>query len=282
MPFEWVGFRINPPIREAIGNTPDGIKLISENGVIIELQVKIGEERTEKIKNSENFKKIFAESEDKWIADNPGKARNTNERSVNYINLLKQDIRDYATQKANNFINQLNFMLNSATYAVQFKELAILQFERELQYGASGYVKGDYVTDIVEIDDEDNVLNRIINNYTNGLKALKNGDLVSAYYYFYLAIPEKQDITTDPALKLNLKILRDGASHNVLNSQALQKRAKELLGEDFVKPEKGNASKTYAYIDKTNPRHMDLFKKHIPIVKESARTHITDYIQSQK
>jgi len=145
MPYAWVGFRVNPPIGELSGKKPDDIELISENGVITELQVKIGEERTEKIKNSENFRKIIAESEQKLIAENPDKARNTTEKSKNFINHLEQEIKNYGTQKANNFINQLNVRLENATYSIQFKELAILMFRREIQYGAGGYIKGDDV-----------------------------------------------------------------------------------------------------------------------------------------
>jgi len=276
MPYVWVGFRVDPPIRETIGKTPDDIELTKENDVVTEMRVLIGEERTEKIKSSESFQRIVAESEDRWAAKNPGKTRDTTEKSRNFINLLEQEIRSYATQKANNFINQLNIRLDSATYNIELKELAILTLQRHVTNRVGGYVKSGYITDIYEIDDEDNVSNRIINDYANGLKALKNDDPVSAYLYFYLAFPENHKITSDPALNLDLKILRDGASHNVLNSRALQDRAKDLLGNDFVKPDKADATKTYACIDKTNPKHINLFKTHIPIVKKSAK----DYIDS--
>ena len=165
-------------------------------------------------------------------------------------------------------------------YSIQFKELAILMFHREIQYGASGYIKDDYVTDIFEIDDEDNVWNRILNNYANGLKALKNEDLVSAYKFFYVIFPDGSTITDNPELNTDLRLLRDGASHRLLDrNRKLVERAKELLGEEFVKTKD---DKTYAYIDETLPRHIDLFKKYIPIVKKSAKDYLDKYIESHK
>jgi hypothetical protein len=62
MPYEWVGFRVEPPIREMIGTTPEDIKLITENGIITEIHVSIGEKQTEEIKNSEHFKEDLAKS----------------------------------------------------------------------------------------------------------------------------------------------------------------------------------------------------------------------------
>ncbi|MCJ7445510.1 MAG: hypothetical protein MUO26_13480 [Methanotrichaceae archaeon] len=280
MPCVWVGFRVDPPIREIIGEAPNDIELIKKNGSIVELHVLIGEERTEKIKNSDHFKKIITQSEEKWIEDNPGKTRDTTEKSKNFINKLKSEIRSCSTQRANYFINQLNYRLDSATYSVQFKELAILKFTREIQFGTSAYVKSDYITDIFDLNDADNELSRLITSYSNGLRALKNEDLVSAYKFFYLAFPEGYEITNNVSLNLDLRILRHGASHNILRDRTLQTRAKQLLGDSFVRPDKTDPSKTYAYIDMTEPRHMALFKEHLPIIRNAARDYLDMRIQS--
>jgi hypothetical protein len=271
MPYERVEFSINTPIIEPIGEIPDDIKLIKENGATTGLWVIIGEEKTEKIKSSKHFTEILAESEKQHKITDP------QEKSKNFINQLEEEIRNHATQKAKTFINQLNFRLNSPTYRVQLTALVILMYQRHLRYGASAYVKSDYVTDIYEINDGDNLLNRMTHNYNNGLEAQQNQDLVGAYKSFYLVFPEKHEITTDSKLNLDLRLLRDGASHNVLNSPALVTRAKELLGEDFVKVD--THAKPYAYIDMTNQRHIKLFNKHVPILRERAHGYIDSYIQ---
>ncbi|MCK9441626.1 MAG: hypothetical protein M0Q13_09420 [Methanothrix sp.] len=289
MPYERVEFSIILPIREDIGKIPEDIKLVKENGVITGLWVIIGDEQGEKIKKSKHFKEIFEESEKqrKIAAEKQRKTtgaptisaeEEVNQKSKNFINQLEEEIRNYASQKANNFIKQLNFKLDSSTYKVQLTALVILMYQRHLSYGASGYVKSDLKTDIFEIDGEDNLLNRLINNYSNGLEAQKHGDFTSAYKHFYLAFPEKHKITSDDSTNLDLKLLRDGASHNILHSPALQARAKELLGEDFVKIDANG--KPYAYADMTNQRHVDLYKKRIPDIKKYARQYIDNYIMS--
>lgn len=280
MPYEWVGFRINPPIRETIGKTPDDIQLTKEKDVITEMRVLIGDQRTQKIKNSNHFKKKLAESEAKRIERNPTEAEDTNKKSKNFINQLEQEIKNCATQRANYFINQLNYRFDSAQYDIHFKELAIMMFQREISLGMGGYVKSEYVTDIFQLDDKDNLSNRLINNYSNGLRALKNKDLVSAYKYFYLAFPEGHKITGDSITDLDLKILRHGASHNILENQKIQDRAKELLGEDFVKPD-DDPTKTYAYVDMTNSNHLDLFNKYTPVVRGKAKDFIAGVISRE-
>lgn len=277
MPYIYCEFNIEPPIRETIGKTPEDIKLINENDTITKLQVMIGEERTEKIKSSDQFKKGLAESEKKrGIAENPTEDSERKAKSNHYINFLEQEIRNYATQKARNFINQLNFRLDSSTYKVRYTTLAVLVLHREISLGIGGYIKSDLKTDILEIEDEDNFLNRILNNYTNGLEAQKYGDIVSAYKYFYLVVPEGHEITGDNDLDLDLKILRHGASHLELNrGKRLMDRAKELLGEEYVKDD---GDKKYAYIDTTVKKHIDLFNKHILIIKKYAKEYIDKYI----
>jgi len=276
MPYLYCEFNVEPSIREAIGKTPEDIKLINENDTITKLQVMIGEKRTEKIKGSDQFKKGLAESEKKrGIAEIPTDKSEHNAKSNHYINFLEQEIRNYATQKARNFINQLNFRLDSSAYKVRYTTLAVLVLHREISLGMGGYIKSNLKTDILEIEDEDNFLNRILNNYTNGLEAQKYGDIVSAYKYFYLVVPEGHGITSDRELNLDLKILRHGASHLELNRESLMDRAKELLGEEYVKYDGG---KEYAYIDTTVKKHMDLFNKHIPIIKKYAKVYIDKYI----
>ncbi len=276
MPYLYCEFNIEPPIREAIGKTPEDIKLIDENGTITKLQVMIGEERTEKIKSSDQFRNGLAESEKKrGIADSPADESERKAKSNHYINFLEQEIKNYAIQKARNFINQLNFKLNSSTYKVRYTTLAVLVLHREISYGMGGYIISDLKTDILEIEDEDNFLNRILNNYTNGLEAQKYGDFVGAYKYFYLVVPEGHGITSDKDLNLDLKILRHGASHLELKDKNLMDRAKELLGKEYVKEDGG---KKYAYIDTTVKKHIDLFNKHIPIIKKYAKEYIEKYI----
>lgn len=276
MPYLYCEFNIEPSIREKIRKPPEDIKLINENDAITKLQVMIGEKRTEKIKSSDQFKKGLAESEKKrGIAEIPTDESEHKAKSNHYINFLEQEIRNYATQKARNFINQLNFQLDSSTYKVRYTTLAVLVLHREISLGMGGYIKSDLKIDILEIDDEDNFLNRILNNYTNGLEAQKYGDIVSAYKYFYLVVPEGHGITSDKDLNLDLKILRHGASHLELNREYLMDRAKKLLGEEYVKDDGG---KEYAYIDTTVKKHMDLFNQHIPIIKKYAKEYIDNYI----
>ena len=263
MPYEYVEFDINPPIGEAIGNVPEYIKPIYENGAITKLQVIIGEERTEKIKESDHFKKI-----------------SNGISGTDFVNLLEQEIRDYATQRAKYFINQVNFKLDSPRYKVQLTTLAVLQLQRYLSISTGAYIIDfNSKTDIFEIEDEDNFCSRIVDYYLNGLNARENGDLVSAYRYFYLVIPENRGITSDRKLNRDLKILRHGASHSVLNNPKLMDRARELLGEEYVKRD-SNSGSYYAYVDITTPGHIDLFKTYIPIIKKSARDYIDRYMKS--
>ena len=263
MPYEYVEFDINPPIGEAIGKVPEHIKPIYENGAITKLQVILGEERTETIKKSNHFKKI------------------SNEISgIDFVNLLEQEIRDYATQRAKDFINQVNFKLDSPRYKVQLTTLAVLKLQRYLSISTGAYIIDfNSKTDIFEIEDEDNFCSRIVDYYLNGLNARENGDLVSAYRYFYLVIPENRGITSDRKLNRDLKILRHGASHRVLNDQKLMDRAKDLLGDEYVKRD-SNSGSYYAYVDITTPGHIDLFKTYIPIIKKSAKDYIDGYMKS--
>jgi hypothetical protein len=280
MPYLYCEFNVEPPIREAIRETPEDIKLINENDTITKLQVMIGEERTEKIKSSDHFKKGLAGSEkQRGIAESPTDESEHRAKANHYISFLEQEIRNYATQKAKSFIDQLNFRLDSSTYTVRFTTLAVLVLHREISLGIGGYIKSNLKTDILEIEDEDNFLNRILNNYTNGLEAQKHGDIVSAYKYFYLVVPEGHGITSDKNLNLDLKILRHGASHLELKDKNLMGRARELLGEEYVKDD---GDKRYAYIDTTVKKHIDLFNKHIPIIKKCAKEYIDKYIQEHK
>jgi len=274
MPYEYVEFNITPPIRQRIGEVPEDIKLIRENDAIIGLQVAIGSARTTKIKNSDIFKRTLAESEKRLGID----GSNGNKKSKNFINQLEEHIRKDATQRGKNFINQLNYELDSATYDIELTTLAILVLQRQISIGVKGYVKSDLEIDIIQIDDKNNLQNRMINNYDNGLKAQKYGDIVNAYKCFYLVFPDKSNITDNADLNIDLRLLRDGASHVVLDrNKKLVERAKEFLGNEFVKTEGSN---TYAYIDMTNPRHVELYNKHLPIIKNAARRYIDNYIES--
>ena len=266
MPYLYVEFKTDPPIREKIGKVPDDIKLIEENGAITRMQVIIGEEKGHEILSTECFKKIFAETEEKCKITG---AKNQSQEA---------EINRFGSQKAKNFINQLNFRLNSPSYEIQLTTLAILVLQRQLPFGASGYVKSDLKTDIYEIADEDNLLSRMYNSYANGLKALKYRDYVSAYKCFYYIFPDKHDISSDPALNLDLKLLRDGSSHILLGNKKLVERAKELLGEEYVK--KGKDGKEYAYIEPLNQKHMDLFIQHMPDIQKYSKEYIDDYIKS--
>lgn len=61
MPYQYVEFKINPPIKESLGKVPSDIKLLEENGTITGLQVSLGEEPVEEIKKSIHFKEILDE-----------------------------------------------------------------------------------------------------------------------------------------------------------------------------------------------------------------------------
>lgn len=273
MPYEYVEFEINPPIRESIGKVPDDIKLLEDNGV---LRVLLGENTVEKIKNSEHFKKIIDESE-KQRKHSIDPQDEQNLKSKNYINQLEEELRRYGTQKAKNFINQLNFNLNSSAYDIQLTTLAILCLQRQKPYGVGGYVKSELKTDIYEIADNDNLLSRMLNSYANGLKALKNKDYVNAYKCFYYIFPDRYVISNDPTLNLDLKLLRDASSHIVLGNKNLMDRAKELLGEEHVKTDKDG--KKYAYIEPLVQKHMDLFIQYMPKIQKYSREYIDNYVK---
>lgn len=261
MPYEYVEFNVNPPIKETIGNVPEDIKLIHENDAVTGLQVIIGEEKTEEIKKTAHFKEM-----------SDGKSGN------DFINLLEKEIRGYATQKAKKIINQVNFEHDSSIYKVQLTTLAILTFQRCLSAGTGAYVTDfNSKTDLFDIRDEDNFFCRILEYYINGLNSKENKDLVSAYKYFYLVIPESQEITSDPKLNEDLKILRHGVSHSVLHAQSIMDRSRELLGDEYVKTDSNG--KHYAYIDISTQEHVNLFKKYVPIIKKSAREYIDGYKQ---
>ena len=277
MPCEYVEFNIIPPIHEDIGEVPEDIELLEKRE---KLHVKIGDQRVTEIKKSEHFKKRVAESEKKLgIEEQPIDQEKKNEKSRHYINVLKAEIGDLATERAKTFINKLNFALNSPTYDIQIERLAYLKFTVYKTMNAGVYVKSDLKIDIFEIVDEDNLLNRMTNSYVNGMKAQANGDLVNAYKCFYLVFPEGTKITDDKTEKLDLKILRHGASHfPKLDDQSLMTRAKELLGDNFIKNEKGHLS---AHVDLTYPGHKKLYEDKVPVLRNYAKRYIDNYVPSK-
>jgi len=280
MPCEYVEFSIIPPIREDIGELPENIKLIKKDDLITGLQVTIGEERTEKIKNSDHFKKNLAESEKKHgIEELPTDSAKITEKSRHKINFLKKELGDYATHKAETFINKLNFKLDSPSYCVQIERLAYLKFTVYIRYGAGGYVKSDSKMDIIDIIDEDNLLERMTNSYVKGMTAQNNGDLVSAYKWFYLVYPDKPKITGDEKKDFDLRILRDAVSHLELTHKNLMERAKDLLGEEYVKTKDG---KTYAYADLTVQKHKELYQQNVPILRKHAKEYIENYFRFKR
>lgn len=282
MPCEYVEFSISPPIREDIKKVPDDIELAENKET---LRVIIGDQRVKEIKNSEHFNKRVADSEKKLgIDEHPTYDEKKNEKARHYLNVLKAEIGDYATQIAKTFINKLNFELDRATYAVQIERLAYLKFTAYTRVRAGAYVKSDLKIDIFEIVDKDNLLNRMTNSYVNGMKAQDNGDLPSAYKCFYLVYPDKPTITGNPNDDLDLKILRDAASHIELANKNLMNRARDLLGKDYVKTRtdvKTGTQQTYAYADMNVPEHVELYKKYTPILRKHAKDHIVSYIQSK-
>ncbi len=271
MNYERAEFDLVPPIREnvGVGSVPKGTELKRENGVITGLWVNIGADVENKIKGSNYFKNLFEGAESK--------------KEIGAVNnALYVAVKYYGTQKAGNFINSINFELDSPTYDVCCSALVKrlptgqLQYTREEHIVTGNRVKNDdYRIDVGETEDEDNFLGKLYHNYNMGLKH-QNDDPVASYRYFYSVTPKSYEFTSDEELNSDLKLIRDAISHDILNNPKHIKRAKILFGEEYILKDKSDED--YTYINESNSRHINLIRMHIPTLRKCAREYINKYL----
>jgi hypothetical protein len=269
MSYERVEFTLNTPIEGVVGSIPDGIELKGDNGVINGLWVNIGEDIENEIEASARFKEFFA-------------------KGGNFDASLYTVVKEYGIQRAQNYLNRLNFMRDSHKYDILNCSLAKLLPTGQMQYTRENHlvmvttVGKDFGLDISETYDEDGFFNKLYCNYDMGMKAQQECDLVSAYQCFYAVLPVRRGssykITADDSLNLDLKIIRDGISHDILTMINME-RAKTLFGDECVLQD-GTSGKYYAYFAPSNPRHMDLVRNNIHSVRKAAKEYIDKYITS--
>lgn len=284
MSYQRVEFALNIPIEGDVGSVPDGIELKKDNGIITELWVLIGEDIEDKIERSERFKTLFAETEAKNKKLEETGSANSIVNETRYV-----VVKEYAIRKAQNYLARLNFIRGSHKYEIKNCSLVTLlptgqlQYTREVMCGVGGTIGNDFGMDVSRTYDEDEILNKLYYNYDMGMKAQQEGNLVSAFQCFYSILPVRRGstytITDDAAVNAELKIIRDGISHDILTSKNNVELAKTLFGQEYVLRD-GASSKSYAVFDPSNPRHMDLIRKDLHIVRNRAREYIDQYITS--
>jgi len=112
-----------------------------------------------------------------------------------------------------------------------------------------------------------------------GMNLQQEDKLDSAYKYFYDLLPIRRrssyKITSDDALNLDLKIIRDGMSHDILTRTDMA-RAKSLFGDECILQDAASGN-YYAYFNPLNPRHMDLVRNNIHYVRMAAKEYINNY-----
>lgn len=278
MSYERVELTINTPIEGLVGCTPDGIELKGNDGVYTELWVGIGEDVENEIERSERFKQLLADTEARL--KNAGRSE-----KVNVSEVLFTAVKEYAIRRAQNYLSRLNFMRGSHKYEILDCSLITLlptgqiQRGREKVYGMVTTIGNEFKLDISKTYDEDDFLNKLYYNYDLGMKAQQENDLVSAYKYFYDLLPLRRTspykITKIDAVNLDLKIIRDGMSHDILTKTDLV-RAKSLFGDDYVLQD-GASGNCYAYFNSLNPHHMELIRNNIHHVKNAAKEYIDTY-----
>ena len=155
-----------------------------------------------------------------------------------------------------------------------------IQRTREISLETTAPIGTDFGLDISQTYDEDDFLNKLYNNYSMGMKAQQRGDLASAYKNFYDLLPIRREssyrISDDDTLNLDLKIIRDGLSHDILTRTNIE-RARTLLGDEHILQD-GSSGRIYAEFNPSIARHMDLIRINIHYVRKSAKDYIDTYM----
>lgn len=269
MSYERVEFTLTTPIEGDLGSIPDGISLIQNDQSVTELWVIIGEDMEHQIENSARYRELIA-------------------RGGNPNDSLYTAVKEYGTQRAQNYINRLNHRRDSYRYKLSNCSVARLlpsgqlQRTREIGLVTAATIGTDFRLNIRQTYDEDNFLNKLYFDYNMGMKAQQEGDLVSAYKYFYDLLPFRRGspykISDDDTLNLDLKIIRDGLSHDILTRTDIQ-RARTLLGDEHILQD-GVSGKIYAEFNPSITRHMELIRNYIHYVRMSARQYIGTYMST--
>lgn len=240
MSYECVEFSITPPIEGDVGSIPDDIKLKKDGSG---LSVIIGEDAENKIEESARFKELIAKGE--TIDDS-----------------LYKIVKERGIQKGQTYLNRLNTSLDYPKYELSGywvvksgptgEKIRFVEAEFELVWS----YETDIRMNISETYDEDTFHNKLYDYYNKGMKAQKEGNLDSAYKYFYDLLPHRKGshhrITEEDTINTNLRIIRNGLSHDILTKIDME-RAKTLLGDEYVIQD-AETSKLYAYFDQSNPR----------------------------
>ncbi|OPY49346.1 MAG: hypothetical protein A4E49_03169 [Methanosaeta sp. PtaU1.Bin112] len=269
MSYERVEFTITPPIEGDVGSIPYGIESKSDNGIITELWVIIGEEIENKIEESPRYKELLA-------------------KGGNPADSLYTAIKEYGIHRAQNYLDRLNFVRDSCKYKLSNCSLAKLLPTGKIRRTVEGFlcirysVGDDFRLDITKSYDEDEFLNKLYYDYNMGMESQERGDYVSAYKYFYDLLPLRRSsfyrITENADLNIDLKIIRDGLSHDILTKTNID-RARKLLGDDCITQD-GATGQMYVIFNPLNPYHLDLIKKNMHYVRNSARKYIDNYMVS--
>ena len=267
MSYERVEFDLTPPIEGDLGSVPDGIELIRNGEKVAGLWVIIGEDTEDKIEESTRYREFIA-------------------RGGNPIDSLYTAVKEYGIQRAQNYLNRLNFRRNSYKYTLSKCSVAKslptgqIQRTREIGLGMTATIGTDLGLDISQTYDEDDFLYKLYLRYNMGMKAQQEGDLVSAYKYFYDLLPIRRGssyrISDDDTLNLDLRIIRDGLSHDILTRTNME-RARTLLGDEHTLQD-GNSGTIYAEFNPSIARHMDLIRNNIHYVRRSAKDYIDTYM----
>jgi hypothetical protein len=267
MCYERVEFDLTPPIEGDLGSIPDGIELIRNGENVTGLWVIIGEDTENQIEESTRYREFIASG------GNP-------------VDSLYTAVKEYAIHRAQNYLNRLNFRRDSYKYTLSNCSVAKLlpagqiQRTREISVGITATIGTDFGLDISQTYDEDDFLNKLYIHYSMGMKAQQEGDMVSAYKYFYDLLPIRRGlsyrISDDETLNLDLKIIRDGLSHDILTRTNME-RARTLLGDEHILQD-GSSSKIYAEFNPSIARHMDLIRNNIHYVRRSAKDYIDTYM----
>lgn len=268
MSYDRVEFTLTPSIEGDVGSVPDGIKLIRNGENITELWVIIGEDIEDQIEESARYRDLLAGG------GNPSAS-------------LYTAVKEYGTQRAKDYLNRLNFRRDSYMYKLSNCSVAKLlptgQIQRtsEVILEMTGTFGTDFGLDICQTYDEDDFLNKLYFNYNMGMKAQQEGDLASAYKYFYDLLPfsrgSSYEITDDGTLNLDLKIIRDGLSHDKLTRTNIIDRARILFGNEHILQD-GGSGKFYAEFNPSIARHMDLIINNIHYVRNAAKEYIDTYM----
>jgi len=155
----------------------------------------------DEIENSERFKEIYADSEERLKRANRAEG-------VNVSAVLSVAVKEYAIQRAQNYLSRLNFMRGSHKYEILNCSLAKLlptgqiQRTRETVLKVGTTIGKDFGLEINRTYDEDDFLNKLYYNYDMGMNLQQEDKLDSAYKYFMICsqseggLPTKLRVTT--------------------------------------------------------------------------------------